>query len=126
MNFRSPLASARGSGSARSGTTAWLWQRVSALLLIPLILWLALVLVKWPGTEAATARQWIAQPLHTVLLSMTLPLLVMHAHTGLKTILEDSVRASGLRFGLLLLIRALLWLLGTAALLALWHIEITG
>jgi succinate dehydrogenase / fumarate reductase membrane anchor subunit len=126
MNFRSSLANARGYGSARRGTATWLWQRLTALLLIPLMVWLSLVLVRWPGTAAVPARAWLADPLHTVLISATLPLLILHAHTGLQTILEDYVHSAWLRFSLLLLIRSSMLLLGTAALLALWHIEMAG
>ncbi len=126
MNFRSSLANAKGRGSARSGTTIWLWQRITALLLIPLVIWQGFILVQWADTGTDAVRQWIATPLHTVLLSATLPLLVLHGYLGFRTILEDYIHTTRLRFALLLLMRGGCLLLGMAALLALWHIEVTG
>jgi len=40
MEYRSPLANVRGLGSAKSGTSHWWMQRVTAVALVPLSFWL--------------------------------------------------------------------------------------
>ena len=40
MDYRSPLAKVRGLGSAKTGTSHWWMQRVTAVALIPLSFWL--------------------------------------------------------------------------------------
>ncbi|SHE22915.1 succinate dehydrogenase, hydrophobic membrane anchor protein [methanotrophic endosymbiont of Bathymodiolus puteoserpentis (Logatchev)] len=42
MEYQTPLAKARGLGSAKSGTKHWWMQRVTAVALIPLSFWLIL------------------------------------------------------------------------------------
>ncbi|MGI9213791.1 MAG: succinate dehydrogenase, hydrophobic membrane anchor protein [Methylococcaceae bacterium] len=123
MNFRSSLAKAKGYGAAHKGTATWLWERVTALLLIPLVLWLGFVLVKWPGMDTNTVRYWIADPFHAVLLTITIVLTVVHAQMGLHTVLEDYVHSTGLRFSLLLLIRSGFVLLGLCSIMAIWPVS---
>jgi len=45
MSLSTPLAKARGLGSAKSGTHHWIAQRLTAIALIPLSLWFVLSLV---------------------------------------------------------------------------------
>jgi len=40
MNLRTPLAEARGLGSAKEGVGHWWHQRLTAIALVPLTLWL--------------------------------------------------------------------------------------
>ena len=42
---RTPLARARGLGSAKSGVGHWWAQRITAIALIPLVVWFAISLV---------------------------------------------------------------------------------
>lgn len=48
---RSPLAHARGLGSARESVQAWWLERVTAVALVPLMLWLAALLVAQSGRD---------------------------------------------------------------------------
>ena len=42
MKYRSALYNVRGLGSAKEGTHHWWMQRVTAIALVPLVLWLAI------------------------------------------------------------------------------------
>ncbi len=122
MNYRSSLARAKAYGATGQGTANWLWQRLTALLLIPFVLVLAWMLVRLPDVDAASARHWLAEPLHTLLLTTALLLLIGHTLMGLGTVIEDYVHNTWARFSLLLLTRFGLLVLGLASLQALWHI----
>ena len=68
-DLRSPLSKVKGLGSAKEGTTHFWHQRLTALLLIPLVLWIGFSLAALP-VDHATLIAWIQQPLNTVLLVM--------------------------------------------------------
>ncbi|MDO9240178.1 MAG: succinate dehydrogenase, hydrophobic membrane anchor protein, partial [Methylicorpusculum sp.] len=44
MDFRTPLSKVKGLGSAKSGTSHWWLQRVTAVALVPLSYWLVILL----------------------------------------------------------------------------------
>ena len=67
---RTPLSRARGLGSAKEGTQHWWLQRVTAIALIPLVVWFAISLVMLSGADYAVARAWIGSPLVMVLLTL--------------------------------------------------------
>jgi succinate dehydrogenase / fumarate reductase membrane anchor subunit len=68
---RTPLARARGLGSAKDGVHHWWVQRLTAVALIPLVVWFAISLVMLSGADYAVVRAWIGSPLVMVLLILT-------------------------------------------------------
>ena len=62
-----PLARARGLGSAKEGTHHWLGQRMTAVALIPLVLWFMCSLVGLMGADLATIKDWMSSPFNAVL-----------------------------------------------------------
>lgn len=89
MSLRSPLSRARGLGSAKEGAQHWWAQRLSAVALVPLVLWLAFGLAANAGGDYASARAWIASPLVTVLLILVVGVVFYHAQLGLQVVIED-------------------------------------
>ena len=59
---RTPLARARGLGSARTASHHWWAQRLTAIALIPLVVWFAISLVMLSGADYAVVRAWIGSP----------------------------------------------------------------
>ena len=74
------------------GTNHWRWQRVSALLLIPLSLWLVLSFsnVVYNGYHQSLA--WVSAPLVGSLLGLTIVSLLFHGHLGIVVVIDDYVR----------------------------------
>ena len=56
---RTPLARARGLGSAKDGLHHWWIQRLTAIALIPLVVWFAISLVMLSGADFNMVRAWI-------------------------------------------------------------------
>ncbi|MGH8224975.1 MAG: succinate dehydrogenase, hydrophobic membrane anchor protein [Gammaproteobacteria bacterium] len=104
--FRTPLAEAKGLGSAKSGTGHWLLQRITALALIPLGL-AAAVLFFWVMRTgyypviAAMHRPWVL--LFVVLL---VGVVFWHGYLGLRVVIEDYVRP-GPAFALITIVKFL-------------------
>ena len=101
-DLRSPLSRVKGLGSAREGTTHFWHQRLTALLLIPLVLWLGFGIAALP-LDHATLVSWVQQPLVTVALVLLIMALFYHAQLGLQTVIEDYVSSHSSRTLVLLL-----------------------
>jgi len=124
MSLRTPLARVLDHGAAGEGVGHWRQQRVSALALAPLSLWLVLALLPLPTRSYATAITWIGSGLHPVLLSLTLLLALWHAWLGLQVVIEDYVPRAGLKTLLLLLAGFAAGLLAASALYAVLSIAL--
>ena len=90
---RSPLAEARGLGSAKEGVHAWWLERVTAVALVPLTLWLMASLIGFGGRDYAAVIAWLSDPLVALLLVLLLLALFVHLALGLKVIIEDYVHS---------------------------------
>jgi succinate dehydrogenase / fumarate reductase, membrane anchor subunit len=126
MSLRNPLARARGLGSAKAGTAHWMAQRVTALALIPLTLWLAYSVLLLVHADYAQTYAWIHAPLVTVLLVILIGTAFYHAYLGLQVVVEDYVHGEWSKFGALLLIRFLCVLLGLSGIFAVLRIAFGG
>ena len=93
--IRTPLARARGLGSANSGTEHFWLTRVTAVANIFLVVWLTWQLVRLVGADYATVRAALKSPL------LALPLLLfvlsgmIHMRLGMQTIIEDYFHSEG-------------------------------
>jgi succinate dehydrogenase / fumarate reductase membrane anchor subunit len=103
MNLRTPLSRVLNHGAAGEGVGHWWQQRVSALALAPLSLWLALSLLPMPTRNFAAVTAWIGMGVHPVLLSLTVLLAFWHAWLGIQVVVEDYVPRAGVKTALLLL-----------------------
>ncbi len=95
--LKSPLARARGLGSAREGTDHWFMQRVTAIANIPLMLWLIWSIVQMPGWSYAEFTSWLAQPVNSILMILAVLSTFYHAALGTQVIAEDYIHHEGLK-----------------------------
>ncbi|MDT0635846.1 succinate dehydrogenase, hydrophobic membrane anchor protein [Spectribacter hydrogenoxidans] len=105
--IRSPLARARGLGSAKHGVGHWRVQRLSAVALVPLTFWFVASLATHTGSGYDAAIAWIGSPLVAVLLSLYLAVAFYHSQLGLQVIVEDYVHGEGLKTVMLTLLQFL-------------------
>ena len=124
-DFRSPLSRARGLGSAKEGTHHWWLQRVTAIALIPLVVWFAISLVMLSGADYAVARAWIGSPLVMVLLTLTIVVGLYHGQLGLQVVWEDYT-GGALRVAMIVLTKFLAALFGVGAIVAVLRIGLGG
>jgi succinate dehydrogenase / fumarate reductase, membrane anchor subunit len=87
----SPLARARGLGSAKDGTEHWWAQRVTALALVPLTLWFVIAVIGQLGADHSAMVEWAGSPAVATLLILTLGVTFHHAALGTQVILEDYI-----------------------------------
>jgi len=125
-DLRTPLARARGLGSARVGVHHWWAQRLTAIALIPLVVWFAISLVMMSGAEYEVVRAWIGSPVVMVLLILTIAVGLHHAQLGIQVVIEDYVHSDGFKLALIVLVRFLAVLFGLAAIVAILSIGFGG
>ncbi|HET7065034.1 MAG TPA: succinate dehydrogenase, hydrophobic membrane anchor protein [Rudaea sp.] len=92
-DLQTPLKRARGLGSAKDGTHHFIVQRITALALVPLaiwVIWLALALVR---ADYAHARAIVHHPFAAIWLTAFVIATFWHAQLGLQVVIEDYVHA---------------------------------
>jgi succinate dehydrogenase / fumarate reductase membrane anchor subunit len=125
-DLRTPLSRARGLGSARQGVHHWWAQRLTAVALIPLVVWFAVSLVMLSGADYGVARAWIGSPLVMVLLTLTIAVGLHHAQLGMQVVIEDYVHSDGAKLALIVLVRFIAVFFGLAAIVAILRIGFGG
>jgi len=91
--MRTPLKRARGLGSAKHGTGHFLWQRVTALALVFLGVYLLGLLLWLGGADYDRAHALVSQPFNATILATCLVTMFWHAKLGLQVVIEDYVHA---------------------------------
>lgn len=124
IDLRTPLKHVRGLGSAKFGTHHFIVQRVTAIALIPLVLWavwLALVLMH---ADYAQASALLRQPLNALLMTAFVIALFWHAQLGIQVVIEDYVHTYWVEVGAQIVVRFLCVLGVLACVLAIMRIAL--
>ena len=104
-SMQTPLAAARGLGSAKSGLHHWWNQRMTAVAMVPLVIWMVSLSILMTGAGYEDALVLVSHPVNATVLILFVAVGFWHAMLGLQVILEDYVAAEGLRLILITLIR---------------------
>ncbi len=126
MSLRTPLGRVRGLGSAKEGVSHWWAQRVTAVALVPLVLWFTGSMLSIVHADYDSAVHWVGQPFNTVLLVALLVGAFYHALLGLQVVIEDYVHAEGTKVIALLIMKFIMVLLGASAIFAVLRIAFGG
>lgn len=101
-DMRTPLSRVRGLGAAKTGTTHFWRQRLTALALVPLGLFLIASIVALVGADYETARAYLSSPLVSILFLGLILAGVYHMYLGMQVIIEDYVHAAGAKLAALI------------------------
>lgn len=104
MNLRSPLRRVTYLGSARSGSGHWFGQRISAVALVLLGIWLVLALATMGGGTHANVVAWLSSPVAASFAVLLVLTAAWHAVLGLQVVIEDYVGDRG-RLAVLLVVK---------------------
>jgi len=126
MSLRTDLGKVRGLGSAKEGTQHWWAQRLTAIALIPLVLWFVASVAGLAGADIGPVRAWIAQPVTAVLLVVLIGVTFHHMQLGLQVVIEDYVHAEWLKITGIILVKFAAVLLAAAAAFAVLKIAFAG
>ena len=106
IGLNSPLPNAKGLGAAGTGTDTWWAQRVSAVALVPLVIWFAYFMIKaaeYRDIEIITSM--FTSPFCTLFLALFVGVGLYHGNLGMKEIIEDYVHCHVMKTGLIMLLQ---------------------
>lgn len=122
--MRTPLKNANGLGSAKEGVSHWWAQRVTAVALIPLVLWFAFSMACMWGASYADALIWLANPLHAIPMLLLMVAMIYHAQLGLQVVIEDYVSNELAKVTTLLIVKFINIVLAVAAVFAILKVAL--
>ncbi|MEZ5462960.1 succinate dehydrogenase, hydrophobic membrane anchor protein [Dokdonella sp.] len=89
--YRHPIKNARGLGSAKDGVHHFMVQRVTAVALLALCVYVVYLLVSLIGSDYQAARAAVAHPCNATLLVAFLVAMFWHGQLGMQVVIEDYV-----------------------------------
>ena len=124
--FRTPLKRARGLGSAKDGTHHFIVQRITAIALVFLSIYVIGLVISLIGGDYATVRAAVASPVNGILLIAFLIATFWHAQLGMQVIIGDYVHTPWVAVSLQLAIIFVCVLAAFASVLAVIRIALGG
>lgn len=115
---RTPLAEARGLGSAKEGAAHWWAQRVTAIALVPLTIWFVGALLALTGGDHSTFVVWLRSPFNAAMVAAFVVAVFYHIALGLRVVVDDYVHHKGIKILSIVFIDIGLSILGITALIA--------
>jgi succinate dehydrogenase / fumarate reductase membrane anchor subunit len=126
MSLQTDLGKVRGLGSAKEGVHHWWAQRLTAIALVPLVLWFVASVSGMAGAEYGAVRAWIAEPMTAILLVLLIAATFHHMHLGLQVVIEDYVHVEWLKITTIILVKFASAFLAVVAGFAVLKIAFTG
>ena len=122
MSYRTPLSRAYGLGSAKEGISHWWMTRLTAVALIPLVIWVVYGLLQMAGADYQQLQQWVANPINSIALICLMLALTYHSSLGVHVVAEDYVRRQWLRRIIIVLVYFLKVLIAVTSIFAILKI----
>ena len=126
MSIRTPIGRVRGRGAARSGTSHFWHQRVTALANVFLVTAFVVILVSLLGRSHALVIQTLASPFVAIVMLLMVGSVTYHMKLGMQVVIEDYVHARGVEITLHLLNMFLCTLGAIASVYAIARIALTA
>ena len=105
--LRTPLKRVQGLGSGHNGTGHFWVQRLTAVALVPLVIWIVMLVLGLMGKDAFVVRARLAEPLTGTLLVAFIVATFWHAQLGLQVVIEDYIHTRWLEVALQVLVKFL-------------------
>jgi len=106
-----------------SAVPHWKWQRVSAIMTLPLMVYCVYLLGALATLDYQAARQLVAAPTTSLPLAVLISVGIYHAALGVQVIIEDYVPLASGRNGLIMFARVALGGIALVSLIALARIS---
>lgn len=126
MNYQTPLAKVKGLGSAKAGTGHFWMQRITAITLIPLSLWMVSFTEQLLDASHQEMVVWLSGPMDIVLALAWVIAAFYHASLGLQVVIEDYVHTEWMKISSIWLMKLTFLFFAIAAIVAIFRISMIG
>lgn len=108
MSIRTPLARVKHLGTAKSGTDHFIRQRITAVILLPLMVWFVTsIMFFFREVEIEKKLEWVSSPFNASFFILFVGMVLYHGYLGLQIVIEDYVHHKLLNMFLILIIQVL-------------------
>ena len=126
MKMQSDLGRVRGLGSAKSGSSHWWTQRVTAVANLPLGIWFIISILSGHTADYDAVRDWLSSYFHSTMMILMIVSVSVHFTHGLQVVIEDYVHNRKAEIVSLFLIKAVAAFLSVAAIVSVLRIVFAG
>ncbi len=112
--------------STKTGSHHWIWQRITAIALIPLIIWLAVSVITIVQDVEANMAVFFAYPFNAVMSILLICASLYHGSLGMQVVIEDYVSCKLKRRIFIMIIHFLSFTTAIAAVLAILRLHLVG
>jgi succinate dehydrogenase / fumarate reductase, membrane anchor subunit len=126
MGLRTPLGQVRGLGSAKEGTGHFWIQRLTALALLPLMIWFVASIACLAGADHAQVVEWLSSPFAAVFMILMIGTGFYHLKLGIQVVIEDYIHSAWFKTGSLIGVTFICIVLGLACILAVLKLAVGG
>ncbi len=102
MSIRTPLAKVKHLGSAKSGTHHFVHQRVTALFMIPLLMWFVISSITFVVMPKDLVPDFVMSPINIVASVLFVGNFLYHGALGMRVIIEDYIHCKWMQNALLI------------------------
>ncbi|WP_374844430.1 succinate dehydrogenase, hydrophobic membrane anchor protein [Brucella pituitosa] len=125
-DMRTPLGKVRGLGSAKEGTGHFWFQRMSAVALVPLVLFFIGLVISLHGASYAEVKAVLAYPFTALVMALFVLTGVYHMRLGMQVIIEDYIHGEGMKVLLVMLNTFFTVFVGVACVYAILKLSFGG
>lgn len=125
-NYKTPLKKVKGYGSAKEGTDHFWSQRLTAIALVPLVIWLAFSIASLANMDYLAIREWLSQPFNAIVMILFLVAGFYHVRLGLQVVIEDYVSSHSTRTAAIIAVTFITAALGVTGIFSVLRIAFAG
>jgi succinate dehydrogenase / fumarate reductase membrane anchor subunit len=109
-------------GFNEDGLSHWIWQRISAFLMILLFFWIIFSFQELSINFITDFNIWIKIPINLILFIVLFILIMHHSTLGVLNILEDYVQSEKIKKFFSILLKIISFLIIFISIFSVWHI----
>ena len=104
----------------QGGASHWWCQRLSAIMLAPLMLWFIFSALGLVGADHSAFVIWLSFPLNALLMALVVITLFYHSQQGMKVIVEDYIKNVAVKLTTLIMLKVFAYIGVISSLLAIF------
>lgn len=122
--LKNPMARARGLGVAHGALHHWVMQRMTAVLALPLTVWLCFSMIHLAHADHAAVVAWLSKPCSAIMMILSIITFFYHATLGCQVVIEDYMHNEALKFAKLIALKIVLFGMAVACIFAVLKIAL--